>query len=178
MTAPETTTITTTGESIIYTVAETSANTVRIFSTGSENVTVEVYYSGEYHVIADVDLTGNDYTEIAIGSTQTVTAVKVTLTADESLTVSDAQAMLLDVETTVTVSGDDLGYFDIYKDNLEVEMHYTSDDLVVRCYALSAIDTRELESVKTSYVCSESGIIRFGGDGTIGIGGTGVMRLQ
>ena len=72
----------TNGQSVTLTIASTSCSKIRInaglVAGGATNLKIEVYYSGSFHQIHSGLLTEDTWQEIAVGSTEDITKVKLT----------------------------------------------------------------------------------------------------
>jgi len=72
----------TNGQSVTFTIDALSCDKIRIYAGrvagGEADLIISVYYSAAFHEIHNGTLTEDTWVEIAIGSTETVTSVKVT----------------------------------------------------------------------------------------------------
>lgn len=62
------------------TIDSIACDKVRVYLSGALRTSVDVYYGADWHEIADETLTQNAWVELAIGSTQSVTAARVKAT--------------------------------------------------------------------------------------------------
>lgn len=72
----------TSGQSVTFTLDALTCTKIRIYAGrvagGQADLIIDVFYGGEFHNIHDGVLTEDTWVEIAIGSSQSVTAAKVT----------------------------------------------------------------------------------------------------
>jgi hypothetical protein len=72
----------TSGQAVTFTIGALTCSKIRIYAGrvagGQADLIIDVYYGGEFHNIQDGVLTEDVWVEIAIGSSQSVTAARIT----------------------------------------------------------------------------------------------------